>query len=241
MNTHKISFSIKALIVVVSTLTSHNANASIAEEFIGGAAKVVKKLLVMNVSPNLTSSNSRVLSQHFLDQLNSRYPGKYEPMYRDLGREPVPYINNQTLEVILAGTALTPEAESLRRLSDTLINELKTSDAIVIATPMHNFTIPAPLKSYIDLILRAGKTFGYTSSGPQGMLEDRPVMLITTSGGCYGGTSYDHLTPYMRTTLGFIGIRNVTAVNAEGLAMQDKKDTSLISAMEELTKQSEAF
>lgn len=206
-----------------------------------GAAIMVKKLLMMNVSPNLTNSHSRALSQKFLEQLDSRYPEKYKTTYRDLGKGLVPYINSQTLEVILAGTATTPEAESTRRLSDALISELETSDAIVIATPMHNFTVPAPLKSYIDLILRAGKTFRYTSSGPQGMLADRPVMLITTSGGCYRGTEYDHLTPYMRTILGFIGIRNISVVNAEGLAMQDKKDTTLIRAMEELAKQAESF
>jgi len=203
--------------------------------------RIVKNLLVINVSPNLNHSHSRALSRHFIEQLESRYPGQCLPVYRDLEKEPIPYIHDNNLDVIVTGKATTPEAKNLQILSDTLIDELEHSDAIVIATPMHNFTVPAPLKAYFDIIIRAGKTFKYTSNGPEGMLTDRPVMLISCSGGCYHGTKSDFLTPYLNHILNFIGIKNITSVAAEGLAMQDKAIASLTTARGKLEELLESF
>ncbi|HQS83889.1 MAG TPA: NAD(P)H-dependent oxidoreductase [Alphaproteobacteria bacterium] len=196
---------------------------------------------MINASPNIDGSHSRALCKHFVDKLETRYPGQYVPIHRDLENEPIPYVHSESLEVITSGTATTVEAKKLKLLSDTLIDELKYSDAVVIATPMHNFTIPAVLKAYFDLVLLAGKTFQYTSAGPVGMLTDRPVMLISASGGCYAGTEGDFLVPYIKYTLRFIGINKVTSVVAEGLAMGEKKAMSLTKASQLLEKNLEFF
>lgn len=200
-----------------------------------------KNLLIINVSPNLKASHSRALSQHFVEQLESSYPRQYMPVYRDLEKNPIPYIHADSLEVIDAGTATTPVAKALKTLSDTLIDEVERSDAIVIATPMHNFTVPAPLKAYFDLVLIAGKTFKYTFQGPIGLLADRPVMFISCAGGCYHGTTSDFLTPYVNHVLRFIGINNFTSVVAEGLARQEHMKTSLLIAREALEKHVDSF
>ncbi len=231
-NKKKVHFSIKALMLAISiACIPHNSNA-MSEE--AQEIKTTKKLLVVNASPSLENSHSRTLSHYFVSQLENHYPEQYRLVHRDLAKDPIPYIDDRSLEVILAGTATTLEARSLEIFSDTLIDEIDRSDAIIVATPMHNFTVPAPLKAYFDLVLRAGKTFKYTSSGPEGMLIDRPIMLIYASGGCYHGTTRDFLTPYVQEVFSFIGINNFTSVFAEGLAMHDKKETSLIKAKEEL-------
>ena len=232
---------LRALLGTIAIFISGSINAGSEYELIRKTLNMAKKLLIMNVSPNLNNSHSRALSRHFSEQLNHRYPGQYTQLYRDLEREPIPYIHANSLEVITAGTAKTPEARTLQILSDTLIEEVANADAIVIATPMHNFTVPAPLKAYFDIVLRAGKTFKYTSKGPEGMLADRPVMLITSSGGCYHGTPRDFLTPYVRCVLSFMGIENCISVAAEGLAMSDKRDIALVTAKEALERRLEFF
>ncbi|HQS83888.1 MAG: hypothetical protein B7Y25_03090 [Alphaproteobacteria bacterium 16-39-46] len=242
----KLYFSLKTMTIVLSIFTSERA-ISIGPEIelatIGAKTvmRTVKNLLVVNVSPNLNQSHSKALSMHFVERLQKRYPGQYSPCYKDLEKEPIPHLSSRNLEVIMHGTATTPEAKILKGLSDTLIGDMRRANAIVFSTPMHNFTVPASLKAYFDIVLRAGETFKYTSNGPEGMLADRPVILISTSGGCYAETEGDFLTPYIKYVLRFIGIRNVTSVIAEGLAIESKKNSSLTTAREVLERHLEPF
>jgi len=238
-------FSIKALMVTVSMFINNASAGKFEFDFaikgVRKAMQIKKNLLVVNTSPNLDSSQSRALSRHFVQGVEKYYPGGYAPLYRDLEKDPIPYIRKDSLEVITSGRVSTLEAKKLKSLSDTLITEIEKSDAIVIATPMHNFTIPAVLKAYFDLVLFAGRTFKYTSNGPEGMLTDRPVTVISSSGGCYHGTEKDFLTPYVKHVLGFMGIKNCTFVVAEGLAMKDLKEISLMKAREKLETHIKTF
>ncbi len=52
------------------------------------------------------------------------------------------------------------------------------SDALLISTPMHNFTVPAALKLWIDFVLRVGRTFKSTAEGKFGLLADRPALVL---------------------------------------------------------------
>ncbi len=54
--------------------------------------------------------------------------------------------------------------------SDELVDELLAADELVIVAPVYNFGIPAALKSWIDQVVRAGRTFRFTETGPEGLL-----------------------------------------------------------------------
>ena len=105
-------------------------------------------------------------------------------------------------------------------LSEQLICELESSDGVVISTPMHNFTIPANLKHWIDLVVRKDRTFTGTPQGKRGLLKDRPVLVMVRSGSPFGEGSRqeDFLTPYLRYVLGVIGIHSTEFVTLPGLA-----------------------
>jgi FMN-dependent NADH-azoreductase len=107
-------------------------------------------------------------------------------------------------------------------VSEALIAELQRADEYVLGVPMHNFSIPSTLKLWIDQVVRAGKTFAYTSSGPAGLLTSKKATLLIASGGTYDpGTalaSLNFVTPYLRAVFGFIGITDVTIIAAEGTA-----------------------
>ena len=106
-------------------------------------------------------------------------------------------------------------------LSEELIQELESSDFVVIGTPMHNFTVPSALKAWIDHIVRVRRTFNVTPEGKVGMLRDRPVFVAVSSGGRFSGERArqpDFLTPYLKAILGTIGLHDLTFFSVQGTA-----------------------
>jgi FMN-dependent NADH-azoreductase len=103
-----------------------------------------------------------------------------------------------------------------------LIEELQTADEIVIGVPMHNFSIPASLKLWIDQIVRSGRTFAYGASGPQGLLTGKKATLLIASGGVYSpgspAAAMNFVEPYLQKILGFIGITDIRTVAVGGVS-----------------------
>jgi FMN-dependent NADH-azoreductase len=60
----------------------------------------------------------------------------------------------------------TPHSSTKPNSAPTLA-EFLAADAVVIAAPMYNFTVPTQLKAWIDRIAVAGQTFRYTEAGPE--------------------------------------------------------------------------
>jgi FMN-dependent NADH-azoreductase len=113
-------------------------------------------------------------------------------------------------------------AEGSMSRSEELIRELESADFVVIATPMHNFTVPAALKAWIDHVVRVRRTFNVTAEGKLGALRDRPVFVAVSSGGRFSGERThqpDFLTPYLKGILGTIGLHDLTFFSVEGSAL----------------------
>ncbi|MCR9590520.1 FMN-dependent NADH-azoreductase [Vibrio alginolyticus] len=138
---------------------------------------------------------------------------------RDLAANPLPVLGFAVATALRATEDLSQEQQAVVDLSDTLIEEVKAADTLVIAAPMYNFTIPTQLKNWIDLIARAGVTFKYTENGVQGLIEGKKAIVVTTRGGIHKDSPTDNVTPYLRTVLGFVGITDVEFVYAEALNM----------------------
>jgi len=116
-------------------------------------------------------------------------------------------------------------------LSDTLVNELKSADTIVIGVPVYNFSLPASLKIWIDLVARARETFRYTETGPVGLLENKKAYLVIASGGVKVGSDADFATGYLRHVLGFLGISDVTVIAADQLMSNDGAREGALAAI----------
>ncbi|MGR4990165.1 FMN-dependent NADH-azoreductase [Vibrio rotiferianus] len=138
---------------------------------------------------------------------------------RDLAANPLPVLDFSVATALRATEDLSQEQQAVVDLSDTLIEEIKAADTLVIAAPMYNFTIPTQLKNWIDLIARAGVTFKYTENGVQGLIEGKKAIVVTTRGGLHKDSPTDSMTPYLRAVLGFVGITDVEFVYAEALNM----------------------
>jgi FMN-dependent NADH-azoreductase len=143
---------------------------------------------------------------------------------RALSAETMPHLDGETF--LAMGTAtgdLSSRQKAAVALSDKLIAELEAADTIVLAAPMYNFSIPSTLKAWIDHVARRGRTFRYTEKGPEGLLKDKKVFVLTARGGVYSNGApaavFDFQEPYLRALLGFLGLTDVTFVHFEGLAM----------------------
>lgn len=138
---------------------------------------------------------------------------------RDLVAEPLPMLDGEIAMALRGGDDLNERQAQALSLSNQLVDELKANDTLVIAAPMYNFSVPTQLKSWFDLIARAGVTFEYTAQGPQGLIKGKRAIVVTTRGGLHKDSQHDHVAPYLKTVLGFIGIKDVEVVYAEALSM----------------------
>lgn len=168
------------------------------------------RLLHIDASPHGDDSTSKMLARHFV-----RAAVPNEVIYHDISREPVPFV---TAEWIDAANN-PPTAHALAKtevlaLSDRYVDELLAADRILIATPMYNLSIPAVLKAWIDQVVRTGRTLG---ADGKGLLKDKKLLVIVTSGSPLAGTTYDFVEPYLRAIFTFLGIADISFVHAEGL------------------------
>ena len=160
-------------------------------------------------------------------------------MERDLATTHLPHITDEwTLAAHADPADLTPAQQETLFISETLIEELLAADTIVIGAPMYNLTVSAPLKAWIDQVVRIGRTVLYGPSGPDGVLKGKKVVVLTSRGGAFRpGTptaQYDHQEPYLRHILGFIGLTDVTFIHAENQKPGDLAEPSRAAAFEEL-------
>ncbi|WP_374357801.1 FMN-dependent NADH-azoreductase [Pseudoduganella danionis] len=179
-------------------------------------------LLHIDSSVRQQGSLSRQLGGEFLAKWQAANPdGKV--VTRDLAANPVPHLTEQML-----GAYFTPaeqrnaEQAQTIKTSDALVDELLAADTIVIGAPMYNFSVPSGLKAWIDHVARAGRTFKYGPNGPEGLVHGKKVIVLVATGGVYSAgpaAAYDHVTTYLRTVLGFLGMTDVSFIVAEGVAM----------------------
>jgi len=167
-------------------------------------------ILHITCSPRSEGSHSHRFSCAIVERLLARHP-QARVVLRDLSAEPLPHVDGDYAHT-LAGTPPPAAGAGSLALSDRLIAELEQADAIVIGTPMHNYTVPSSLKAWIDHVLRIFRTFTPTPEGKVGMLPDRPVYIAVASGGLYLGEQArqpDFLTPYLQAVLGTIGMKTL--------------------------------
>ncbi len=183
------------------------------------------------------ASVTRKLTAQFTETWKKENPGG-QVKERDLSTTVLPLITDEWVE----GAAVDPAQRTAAHqgaiaASDTLIAELAEANTIVIGAPMYNFSIPFPLKAWIDQIVRRSQTFSYGSDGPKGLLKDKKVFVITSRAGAYGPGSpikdFDFREPYRRFILGFIGITDVTFIHAESQG-REQGGASLAAASQQI-------
>ncbi|MFD8104181.1 FMN-dependent NADH-azoreductase [Nocardia fluminea] len=178
------------------------------------------QLLRLDASPRRSRSHTRTLAGEFVARWSASRPDD-TVISRDLGHEPPPHLTEEWIAAAFTTPGeRTPQMREALAYSDELVDELFAADVLVLAVPMYNFGVPAMLKAYIDQIVRVGRTFSFDpeAAAPYTPLMSgkRAFVIVGTGDAGYemGGplASMNHVEPYLRTALGFIGIDDVEFV-----------------------------
>jgi FMN-dependent NADH-azoreductase len=172
------------------------------------------KILTINSSARGQGSVSKQLVDELVTALEDR-EGRVQVTHRDLSAG-LPFVHEEW--VAANYTPAEDRSDAQRKtlaLSDSLVAEIQAADVLVIGVPVYNFSIPATLKTWVDLVARARLTFRYTEHGPEGLVKGKKAYLAVATGGVTVDSAVDFATPYLRHVLGFIGITDVEVVAAE--------------------------
>ena len=170
-------------------------------------------------------SHSRRLSHAFVTRWLAARPGD-EVACRDLGVAPPTPVQHEWIPSAFTPQAQrTPAQHSTLVESDELVRELLAAEVLVIGMPMYNFGMPAPLKAWVDNIVRIGLTFDFDPGREDPyirLLADRPRRaVILTSRGSHGfdaggaQAALNHADTALRDVLAFVGISDVHTIAVE--------------------------
>ena len=197
---------------------------------------VSMRILRIDSSAQTETSQSRRLSNRIIDGLHAL--GKSPDVaVRDLD-ERLPQLDSAWIEANT--TPIDNRTDDQRKtlaLSDTLIAEIEAADTLIIGVALYNFSIPASLKLWIDLVCRARKTFAYSEDGPKGLMTGKRAIVCFASGGTPFGSDIDFASGYIRHILGFIGITDVTFIAADKRFKDDQALTRADEAVDALIGQ----
>lgn len=182
-------------------------------------------ILQINSSGRFDGSVTRDISAQLVQQLQQQTG--LGMINRDLA-EGLPFIDEQWIGANFTDPAeRSSEQKAALALSDELVEELKRASHLVIAAPIYNFSVPAVLKAWIDQVARARVTFRYTENGPEGLLKGKKAYLVVASGGVPLGSEVDFASTYLRHVMGFLGIDDVTLVNANQLGQAANENVDI--------------
>jgi FMN-dependent NADH-azoreductase len=189
----------------------------------------MSNVLLLTSSPRGEASYSTQIATELAQKITGA-----QLTVRELWRNPLPTLTPEFLHASFTpADSRTPEQREALALSDKLITELQAADIVIVAAGMINFGMPSPLKSWIDLVTRAGLTFRYGEAGAEGLVTGKKTIFVLATGGIYSEgpmTAMNHLEPPLRTNLGFLGLTDVETIVIEGVAMGPEMTEKALAA-----------
>jgi FMN-dependent NADH-azoreductase len=178
-------------------------------------------------------SVSRQVSAAVVARLRAADPS-LNVTYRDLATDPIPHLSGLHFAARM-GAEVPDQIRQEHLAGEAALDDFLAADIVVIGAPMYNFTLPTQLKAWVDRILIAGKTFRYTAAGPEGLAGGKRVIVAMSRGNVYGGANaaYEHLESYLRTVFGFIGVKDLEFIAADGIQIgPEHREKALKDALE---------
>jgi FMN-dependent NADH-azoreductase len=198
------------------------------------------KLLHIDSSILGEGSVSRMLSADIVAALRTSHPGM-DVIHRDLTADPIGHLTGAHLAAFQGAVPADPAVQKDIAIGQVALEEFLAADVVVIGAPMYNFGISSQLKTWIDRLAVAGKTFRYTEKGPEGLAGGKKVIVASSRGGFYGpqtpAAPLEHQESYLRGVFAFFGITDISFIRAEGVALgADAREQAIGAARGEITK-----
>lgn len=161
---------------------------------------------------NEGESRTFKVSDSFVEEYKKNNP-EDEIITLDLYKENIDFLRADDL-----GKLFGPKDEESKNNSILkYAYQFADADKYIIAAPMWNLSFPAILKAYIDYVSVSGITFKYTAEGPVGLLNNKKALHIVSRGGAYDNSPYEMGDRYLRTILGFFGIKDIETIAIDNL------------------------
>ena len=171
------------------------------------------KILRIDSSARRDGSETRALNDALISRIEAT--ADTTVIHRDLATDAPGFVNEAWVGANFTDADTRSDMQTAElAASDALVAELEAADVIVIGVPIYNFNIPAVLKAWIDMVVRARVTFRYGENGPEGLLKDKKAYVVMASGGVPMGSTMDFALPYLRHVLSFVGIHDVEFISA---------------------------
>ena len=177
------------------------------------------RLLVVSCTPKGPLSRTRRLLDAWLAKRRAAEPALTVDEV-DLVNTELPLVDGPVALAkgsVAAGSQLTPTQQRAWEAIVPWANDFLAADEVVIAAPMWNFSLPYPVKHYLDVIVQPGLLFRYNAQGPHGLCGGKPLTLVTTRGSAYADVpQVNFQTSYLRWLCEFIDC-HYSEIVAEGL------------------------
>lgn len=175
--------------------------------------------LIINAHPD-PQNKTAYCTNRLVDCLIKKLP---DATVLNLYNEDIPELTAETLplygSVYDEKSSLSKREQQILARRAELIEQFKAADRLIIAMPMHNFTVTSRLKDYVDNIIMGGQTFQFSENGPQGLMGGHKALLVQSSGSVYSTgplAPWEQSYPFLRTVFGMLGFDSTDIVRAEG-------------------------
>ncbi len=107
--------------------------------------------------------------------------------------------------------------------------QFQRADAILIAAPFYDLSIPALLKVYIENVSVDGITFLCDAQGLRGNCRAESMTFLTSRGGFYENSPDEMGSRYMEALCGFFGTGTYRCVAADGVDMDPAQTPGIMA------------
>lgn len=188
------------------------------------------KVLLLSYTPRV-GSRTACLVETAIEHL----PQGAQVTYVDLAANPPPLLEGELLNALIKANftdeVLTAKELAKTKAADTYVTQLLNADRIIVAFPMYNFSLPAPVKAWVDVVVQKDKTFSIDSNGQyKGLCKGKSVLIIMTAGSDFNDAhlgTRNYALPLLMANFEFMGISSAS-VCAYGLDQYPEKCSTLI-------------
>lgn len=201
----------------------------------------MKTLLYVKANPKPTElSKTFQISEKFIESYGKKNPDD-KIITLDLYKENINFLTMESLQEIFGPKDEKSKKSPLLSYAYTFAQ----ADKYVIAAPLWNLGIPSILKAYFDYITVKDISFKYTAEGPVGLLTNKSALYISARGGKYDNepmSNFEFGERYIKTILNFLGVKNYTAICADGVDITGADIKQIIdTAVEKAERLAENF
>ena len=167
--------------------------------------RTCKNILHLNVSHSSKSLVAQGASI-FLSKLNFQHKVQEVNMWTEGVKTQYSLEHAKAKMNILQETASDEDVQFFDPVLKAAQN-INTVDLVLISTPMWNYSVPYPLKQYIDTIVQPGINFSDELQTGLEHLRGRHLVVFSSAGALYNEKSEikDHLNPYLSQVFRLMG------------------------------------